>query len=213
MGGLFHPDGAFARYGAKLWDMMWLNILTVICLLPGFTTGAAMTAMHYVLLKIFRDEEGAITAAFFKAFRENFKQSTVISFLFAAASYILVLSTGIAHALVMGWIRYLLIAVLALVVCAWNWSFVFQSRYCNTISGTVRYSVLALAAHPIRSVVMAALFVLPVAAVLAAPKNLIMVLMVGFTLPGFVQVFLYNKVLIKLETAKKDDLDEERVNG
>lgn len=213
MGGLFHPDGAFARYGAKLWDMMWLNILTVICLLPGFTTGAAMTAMHYVLLKIFRDEEGAITAAFFKAFRENFKQSTVISFIFAAAAYLLVLSTGIAHALVMGWIRYLLIAVLALVVCAWNWSFVFQSRYCNTISGTVRYSVLALAAHPIRSVVMAALFVLPVAAVLAAPKNLIMVLMVGFTLPGFVQVFLYNKVLIKLETAKKDDLDEERVNG
>lgn len=212
MGGLFNPDGAFARYGAKLWDMMWLNILTVISSLPVFTAGAAMTAMHYVLLKIFRNEEGAITSTFFKAFRENFRQSTVISFIFAAAAYLLILSTGIAHALVMGWIRYLLIAVLALVVCAWNWSFVFQSRYRNTISGTIRYSVLVLAAHPVRSVIMAALFVLPIAVVLVAPQNLILVLMVGFTLPGFVQVFLYNKVLIKLETAKKDDLAEECMN-
>ena len=209
MGGLFHPDGAFARYGAKLWDMMWLNVLTVISSLPVFTAGAAMTAMHYVLLRIFRGEEGAITAAFFKAFRENFRQSTVIGLIFAAAAYLLILSAGIAIALAMGWIRYLLIAVLVLVVCAWNWSFVFQSRYRNTVSGTVRYSFLALAAHPVRSVVMAALFVLPVAAVLAAPKNLILVLMIGFTLPGFVQVFLYNKVLMKLETVKETDPEKE----
>lgn len=209
MGGLFHPDGAFARYGAKLWDMMWLNILTVVCSLPVFTAGAAMTAMHYVLLKIFRDEEGAITAAFFKAFRENFKQSTVIGILFAVAAYLLVLSAGIAYALSMGWLRYLLIAVLAVVVCAWNWSFVFQSRYRNTISGTVRYSLLALAAHPVRSAVMLALFAVPIAAVLAAPQNLILVLLIGFTLPGFVQVCLYHPVLRKLETAKETDPEKE----
>ena len=209
MGGLFHPDGAFARYGAKLWDMMWLNLLTVVCSLPVFTAGAAMTAMHYVLLKIFRDEEGAITAAFFKAFRENFKQSTVIGILFAVAAYLLVLSAGIAYALSMGWLRYLLIAVLAVVVCAWNWSVVFQSRYRNTISGTVRYSLLALAAHPVRSAVMLALFVVPIAAVLAAPKNLILVLLIGFTLPGFVQVCLYHPVLRKLETVKETDPEKE----
>ena len=210
MGGLFHPDGAFARYGAKLWDIMWLNILTAVSSLPVFTAGAAMTAMHYVLLKIFRDEEGAITAMFFKAFRENFKQSTIIGVLFAVVAYLLILSTGIAIALAMKWVRYLLIVVLALLICAWNWSFVFQSRYRNTISGTVKYSFLVLAAHPIRSVVMAVLFVLPIAAVLVAPKNLILALMVGFTLPGFVQVFLYNKVLIKLETVKEDNSDKER---
>lgn len=210
MGGLFHPDGAFARYGAKLWDMMWLNILTVICSMPVFTAGVAMTAMHYVLLKIFRDEEGAITAAYFKAFRENFRQSTVISILFGVTAYLLILSTGIAIALAMKWIRYLSLAVLALVICAWNWSFVFQARYRNTISGTIKYSVLALAAHPFRSVMMAALFVLPIAAVLIEPKNLILVLMIGFTLPGFVQVFLYNKVLIKLETVTEENPDKER---
>lgn len=208
MKGLFHPDGVFARYGAKLWDIMWLNILTVICSIPVFTAGAAMTAMHYVLLKIFRDEEGAITAAYFKAFRENFKQSTIISVLFGVAAYLLILSTGIAFALEMKWMRYLLIAVIALVICAWNWSFVFQSRYRNTIMGTIRYSVLALAAHPFRSVMMAVLFALPIAAVLIELKNLILVTMIGFTLPGFVQVFLYNKVLIKLETLKEEKADE-----
>ena len=209
MGGLFSPNGVFARYGAKLWDMMWLNILTAICSLPVFTAGAAMTSMHYVLLKIFRDEESAITAAFFKAFRQNFKQATVISLIFAVVAYFLILSAGIAVALSMGWLRYLLIAALVLVACAWNWSFVFQSRYRNTIGGTIKYSFLVLAAHPFRSVMMAALFALPIVAVMAAAKNLILVLMIGFTLPGFVQVCLYNKVLIKLETAKEDDSDKE----
>ena len=189
--------------------MMWLNILTVVCSLPVFTAGAAMTAMHYVLLKIFRDEEGAITAAFFKAFRENFRQATVIGFIFAAVGYLLILSSGIAVALEMGLIRYLLIAVLALVICAWNWSFVFQARYRNTVIGTIKYSVLALAAHPFRSVMMAVLFVLPIAAVAAAAKNMILVLMIGFTLPGFVQVCLYNNVLKKLETVKEENSDKE----
>ena len=209
MGGFFRPDGAFARYGAKLWDIMWLNILTVVCSLPVLTAGTAMTAMHYVLLKIFRDEEGAITATYFKAFRENFKQSTVIGVLFGVAAYLLILSTGIAFARDMKWMRYLLIVVSALVICAWNWSFVFQARYRNTIMGTIRYSVLALAAHPFRSVMMAVLFVLPIAAVLIEPKNLILVTMIGFTLPGFVQVCLYHPVLMKLETVKETNLEKE----
>ncbi len=201
MGWLFHPDGIFARYGAKLWDLMWLNILTFICSLPVLTASAAVTSMHYVLLIIYRDEEGPITAAFFKAFRENFKQSTLISLIFAAVINLLIVSMGIAFALSMGWLRYFLAVVLALVLCVWNWSLVFQARYRNTIGGTMKYAMLALAAHPIRSVIMAVMFLVPIVLVFAAMKNLILVMMLGFTLPGFVQVCLYNKVLVKLEMA------------
>ena len=67
MGGLFNPEGKFMRYGAKLWDMMWLNVLTLLCCLPIVTAGPALSAMHYVLYKIYRDEETGITKLFFKS--------------------------------------------------------------------------------------------------------------------------------------------------
>ena len=70
------------RYGGKLWDMMWLNVLTLICSIPLITAGPAFAAMHYVLLKIYRDEETGITKLFFKSFAQNFKQGAVIQLVF-----------------------------------------------------------------------------------------------------------------------------------
>ena len=58
MGKLFDMDGPLLRGLNKLADLMWLNILTIICCLPVFTAGAAITAAHYVELKIHRNEEG-----------------------------------------------------------------------------------------------------------------------------------------------------------
>lgn len=43
---------------------MWLNILTLICCIPIITAGAAFTSMHYVALKIVRNEESYITRSF-----------------------------------------------------------------------------------------------------------------------------------------------------
>lgn len=205
MGNLFHPEGKFARYCGKLWDMMWLNILVCVCSLPIITAGAAITAMHYIMLKIFRDEEGAITASFLKVFKSNFKQSTIISLIFALVIYLLIVSIGIAFASQMRMLLYFLIAVLAVVICVLNWALIFQSRYRNSITGTIKYGVMAVIAHPLRSVLLAVLAVIPIAALWVAFENFILVLLCGFTLPGFVEVFLYNGVFKKLETADNDD--------
>ena len=37
-----------------------------------------MTALNYVVLKMVKNEEGYLTRSFFKSFKENFKQSTII---------------------------------------------------------------------------------------------------------------------------------------
>ena len=58
--------------------LMWLNILTLVCCMPIITAGAAMTALHYSALKIARNEECYITKDYFKSFKENFKQATII---------------------------------------------------------------------------------------------------------------------------------------
>ncbi len=33
-------------------DLVWLNLLTLICCIPVVTAGAALTALHYVSIKL-----------------------------------------------------------------------------------------------------------------------------------------------------------------
>lgn len=205
MGGLFNPEGKFAQYGGKLWDLIWLNILVIVCMLPVVTMGAAFSAMHYILLKIYRNEEGNITSTFFKAFRNNFKQATAISLICGVTIYLLIVSAGIAVSLQMGILKYLLIVMLVLICGVWNWSLIFQSRYQNTVPKTIGLGVMALMAHPVRTVLMTILFLLPIALMLAGIENFIIIILVGFTMPGFIQVAVYHSVLQKLEMPREQN--------
>lgn len=63
---------------ARLGDVALLNLYFVICSLPIFTIGASATAMYTVALKMVRKEDEGITKTFFKAFKQNFKQATII---------------------------------------------------------------------------------------------------------------------------------------
>ena len=76
--GIFNYDNPVWRFIGKFFDVLILNVLWTVVSIPIFTAGAATTAVYYVLLKLVRDEEGSTVKSFFKSFKENFKQATVI---------------------------------------------------------------------------------------------------------------------------------------
>lgn len=78
MRGLFNPDNRFWRFMGKLWDALWVSILWILCSIPIVTIGASTTAVYYVTMKLVKDEESYVTKQFFKAFKENFKQATIV---------------------------------------------------------------------------------------------------------------------------------------
>ena len=71
-------DSKFGRFFLKLSYACCLNFMWFICCLPVFTIGAATTALYYTSFKIAKDEGSFITTMFFRSFRQNFKQATVI---------------------------------------------------------------------------------------------------------------------------------------
>ena len=76
---IFDLDSPLMNVLNKMADLMWLNILTLICCIPVITAGAALTSMHYVALKIVRNEESYITRSLFlNPFKTNFRQATLI---------------------------------------------------------------------------------------------------------------------------------------
>ena len=75
---LFSYDSKFSQIMLKLCYGCYLNLLWLVCSLPVFTAGAATAALYDVTLRLAREEEPPLTSRFFKAFRENFRQATIL---------------------------------------------------------------------------------------------------------------------------------------
>lgn len=89
MNSLLNPDNPVMQFITKIVYSVYLNILWFICCIPVVTAGAATTALYYVTLKMAKNEEGGITKSFFKAFKENFKQSTIVWLILLALGIVL----------------------------------------------------------------------------------------------------------------------------
>ena len=74
----FDIDGPLMQGLTKVADLMILNFLTILCCIPVVTAGAAFTALHYQVLRMVRNEDTYVARGFFKSFKENFWQATII---------------------------------------------------------------------------------------------------------------------------------------
>ena len=85
----FSMDNKFFTFMGKVADLCILNIVCLICCIPIVTAGASITAMFFVTMKMVKNEESYIIKSFFKSFRQNFKQATVINLIMLAVAAIL----------------------------------------------------------------------------------------------------------------------------
>ena len=56
---LFNMDNKFFTVMGRVADLIMLNVVFLICCLPIVTIGASLTALHYVTLKMARNEESS----------------------------------------------------------------------------------------------------------------------------------------------------------
>lgn len=78
MAKLFSYDNPIWRFMGRVADVFLLTMLWAVCSLPVITIGASTSALYYVSLKMAKNREGYLWKSFFKAFKDNFTQSTVI---------------------------------------------------------------------------------------------------------------------------------------
>ena len=78
MSKLFRMDSPLMRFLTKIADLMVLNILFCVTSIPLITIGASLTALYSVTLKMVRDEEGSVSRSYFRSFRQNFRQATLL---------------------------------------------------------------------------------------------------------------------------------------
>lgn len=206
---IFEPDSPVMSALSAIADLVILNLVVLVCCIPVVTVGAALTGMHYVLLKMVRDEEGYIVRSYFRSFKENFLQATCIWLLFLAFGLLLVLDlrltgSGAAGLQLPSVFRMLLAAGGIYIFLTGLYAFPLLARFHSTVAGTLRNAaVLAAGAFPRTLGMAAATVLLPLAVSLFTPL-LPVLLLLGLTGPGFVCACLYSPLFKRIEEKSQE---------
>ena len=202
MGKLFNIDSPIMSGLNKLADLIWLNILTFICCIPIITVGAAITALNYVALKMVRNEEGYVTKAFFKSFRQNFKQATIIWLIMLLAAAVIIgdlLIFVYADIAFPSWVKVALAGIIILAVFATMHVFPVLARFENTIANTFKNSFyMGILSFP-KTILMMVVWVIPVLITYYLFQIFPVVMGLGISGPVFLNAMLYNKTFKKFE--------------
>lgn len=199
-------DGPLITTLSKLADLMWLTILTMICCIPIITIGASLTALNYVALRMARNEDGYVTRNFFKAFKENFKQATIIwlifivVFAFLFVDYRIITTTGMVLPFI---IKMLLMTLAVFVVFTFMFVWPVLAKFGNTIRRTIMNAFAISAAQFPKTILMIFMYALPFLLwyfVEPYIPNIVPILFVFWlSVPAYLSAKLYDKFFRSIE--------------
>lgn len=199
---LFDLDSPLISVLNKVADLMWLNILTLICCIPVITAGASFTALHYMALKIVRNEECYITRGYFKSFKENFKQATLIWLMLLLAIGIIAGDFYIITKTEMELNNIIkIIIMISAILVLFTATFVFPTlaKFDNPIGRTLKNAfIMSILQFP-KTLLMIVLAVVPWIAGAFIFQIIPVVMLFGLSAPAWVSAMLYNKFFQKLE--------------
>lgn len=197
MNNFFNIDNPVWKFIGNLADFFILSVLTIVCSLPIITAGAAFTSLSYITLKMASNQEGKLFQQYFRCFKRNFKQSTLIWLVFLIIGIILLID--LYYGLTAG-TNFASAILITSVVCLILWLcvlftvFTLLARIDNTTSNIIKMA----GAIAIRNFLPVISTVLVMAAFILVGLFVFWpVLLLTPGLPAYLNAFIYNHILAK----------------
>ena len=201
----FRLDGPVFQFLERVANLIILNLLFLLCCIPVVTIGPALTALHYVSMKLMLKEESGIIRDFFHAFRLNFRQSFLLSLIFAGIIailgvdiYLLLFSAAIPEGTVS--IFFVATGVLAgLFFLVYSYVFPILARFHVTVPGCLKAATVMAFSHFFTTICILGVSLVPLF-ILYLPVIQILYFVVpfftiiGFALMSFAQSWFLLKV-------------------
>lgn len=153
-------DSPLMRFLTKIADLMVLNILFCVTSIPLITIGASWTALYSVTLKMVRDEESSVSRSYFRSFRQNFKQATLLWLGVLVVLALLVLDIRVLNGMAGGTAPGLLrvgVEILALLgIMVLQYLFPSLARFEASLADTLKNACMMALAHLPKTALMTA---------------------------------------------------------
>lgn len=202
MKNLFNLDSPFMIFLSNLTDVVILNVVCLICCIPVITIGPALTAMHYVTLKMVREESGYVVRNFFKSFKENLKQSLIVWLVFLVITVIFLLDFKILQNAGMkeNKIFTIVIGAIYLLSCfTVMYIFPLLSHFENTLRQTIKNAFYMSILHIFKTIVMAVIYLIPFVLLPLHTTMIPVFIIIGLAGPAYINSYLWSGIFKKYE--------------
>lgn len=217
MNRFFSMDNKFFVFMGKVADLCLLNLVCLACCIPIVTAGASITALYYVTLKMVRNEESYIFRSFFKSFKQNFRQATIIHLIMVAAAVLLYLDTNIVKVMgePMSQIMSVIFAVFTLVYAMiLLYLYPILAKFYNSVKNTFTNAILMAIRHLPYTFIMLLICALPLLIFFVPSLQIQMTLILLVILFGMAVIaYLNSFFLVKIFDKYIPENSEEDADG
>ena len=201
---MLHPDSLLIRFLTKVCDLLFLNILLLFSCLTIVFTGAAITSLYSVTLKMIRKEDYTPVKNFIQGLKRNFLLSVPVTILFFVDITLAAILKTILYAetLYIAPTIFVFLTIVSLFLTALlSYLFPLSARFENTFSHHLSNAVrLALANLPV-TFMLTTVNLLPLLISLFAPSLLGIVTafwsLFGFAAGAYFNSFYLNRIFGK----------------
>ncbi len=198
MGKLLFEDNIFNRTMTKLFDLLVIGILTVICCLPIVTGGAAITSAYRVLMKMQKDHEGTITGSYFMEFKSNLKESFGGWFLIILVVTLLAFDLSVwtsSESGIRGIAYGVTVVTFASVLAVIEWYFSIRATFEETTISSIKKALSFAVVYMWQTVVLAIYDLVMLYIITRSGYFIFHIVVFGFGIITFPKMFLINNAI------------------
>ena len=207
MSRFFNTHKPVIEFIAKIFYLVILKQIFIFSCVPIITIGASTSALSYVTLKMVRGEDPYIWRNFWKSFRQNFKQGTlvwifsILIFIFLGMDFYIINSQNTSLFAV---VRILLWIVCAVALSVFLYVFPVISHFVCTTKQALKNALLMTFGHLPYTLMMLALAGLLLFLCSSSSKLFAMIVVLsgicGFSVVSFVYSIMFDRIFQKYES-------------
>ena len=207
-------DSPIFQFLSRVADLMIVNVLFLICCLPVVTVGASLAGLNKVAQNISLGKAPSVVKTFFRAFRGNFKQATVVWLALALIAASLVcdrllidtfLAGGTLATVLRGFVWVVALACLAVA----SYLYPLIVRYDNGLRQHIQNAMILTIYKLPRTLALVVLNAAPFAllyfSVIGFLKSLAFWVIIGCGVIAYLDSALLSPVLAQLEKRDKNE--------
>lgn len=206
MNSLFNLENPFMQFLFRVSDLIILNLIFMLSCIPVVTIGASISALHSVCLKIVRGQESYMWQGFWKAFRQNFKQGTVLWIISIMIFFVIHMDFTILNAgdhPLFGYVKVALGSVTAILFSMFIYVFPIISHFKCTIRQAIKNSLFMTIGHLPFSILLVVMYGLIFFLATLNVKMLALVIAVaticGFSVVTLTACIIFDRIFKKYE--------------
>ena len=205
-----HPATIFLT---AVCNLIFVNFCFVITCIPIITIGASLTAMNRITIKILLGENPPVFSEYFRSFKDNFKQSTIIWVLLSGITAFLGWEIYLINTYLdaqFAWTQYPLYFLLVAVFACMAYAFPVIAWFEESTKQVIKNSLLLSLAN-IPSTIFFAFITLVLGLITYVYPVLVLSIMcfMGFSVVAILESVFLKRIFEKAGAKLKSDDDEE----